>query len=260
MIDIMQWSFSRLNSYYNCPYEWKLRYLDNIEPEKNFFAEYGNLMHKILEKYAKGELSFFELNQYYIDHFNEYIPHDAPPNKTTDVRQSYFDRGLDYLDNIDLDLNQYEILGVELKVEFELFGKPFIGFIDLLVKDKETRELIIIDHKSASIKILKSGKISKSDQAHFLDFRRQLYLYSIPVIKKYGPVSKLKWNMFKDKKWIDIPWKQEEYNETIQWVKNTLDLIQNEKEWAPSPDFWYCNYLCGQRNNACEYKAQKGGK
>ena len=255
IIDIMTWSFSRLNSFYNCKYEWYMHYIECIKSQSNFFSEYGSLLHSILEKYAKGELSLFELNQYYENHFNEEIPHDAPPNNYVDIRQSYYDKGVDYLDNIDLDLDSYEILGVEKKVEFELVGKKFIGFIELLVRDKQTGEIIIIDHKSASIKILKNGNISKSDQAHFLEFRRQLYLYSIPIIKEYGKVSKLKWNMFKDRRWIEVPWKQEEYNEAIQWTKDTLELIEKETEWAPNPDPYYCRYLCGQSNNACEYKA-----
>ena len=172
----------------------------------------------------------------------------------------YYDKGIDYFDNIDLDLENYEILGVEEKVEFTINGKDFIGYIDLLVKDKKTNEIIIIDHKSASLKILKNGKISKSDQQHFLEFKRQLYLYSIPVIKKYGSVSKLKWNMFKDQKWIEIPWVKEEYDEAIQWAKDTLSLIEKESEWNPNPDYYYCHYLCGQRNHACEYKPKPTGK
>lgn len=254
LIDTMQWSFSRLNSYYNCPYEWRLHYLECNKSENGFFGEFGSLVHTILEKYAKGELSLFELNQYYEEHFCEEIPHDAPPNKYVDIRQSYFDKGQEYLNNIDLDLSTYEVLGVELKVNFEIEGKDFVGYIDLLLRDKSTEEIVIVDHKSASIKILKNGNISKSDQQHFLEFKRQLYLYSIPIIKEYGGVSKLKWNMFKDQKWIEIPWKQEEYDEAVQWAKDTLKLIENEKEWLPNPDYYYCHYLCGQRNCACEYK------
>ena len=67
--------------------------------------------------------------------------------------------------------------------------------------------------------------------------------------------------MFKDQKWIEIPWKQEEYDEAIQWAKDTLTLIENEKDWLPNnSSSYYCNYLCGQRNNACEYKPQPNGK
>lgn len=260
LLDTMQWSFSRLNSFYNCNYEWKLRYLECNKSENGFFGEYGSLIHKILEKYAKNELSLFELNSYYEDHFDECVPHDAPPNRFSDIRQSYYDKGIEYFNNIDLDLEKYEILGVEKEIHFKINDKDFIGYIDLLVRDKQTREIIIIDHKSASIKILKNGKISKPDQQHFLDFCRQLYLYSIPIIKEYGSVSKLKWNMFKDQKWIEIPWTQEGYEEAIQWAKNTLELIENEKEWRPNPNYYYCYYLCGQRNHACEYKPQPKSK
>ena len=102
LLETMQWSFSRLNSYYNCPYEWKLHYLECNKSENGFFGEYGSLIHKILEKYEKGELSLFELNKYYEEHFDEDVPHDAPPNKFVNIRQSYYDKGIDYLDNIDL--------------------------------------------------------------------------------------------------------------------------------------------------------------
>ena len=60
--------------------------------------------------------------------------------------------------------------------------------------------------------------------------------------------------MFKDRKWIEIAWDKAEYDETLKWVKNTIELIKSETEWKPSPQKYYCNYLCGQRNNACEYK------
>ena len=62
--------------------------------------------------------------------------------------------------------------------------------------------------------------------------------------------------MFKDKRWIEIPWNKSECEEAIQWAKDTLKLIENESKWLPNPDFYYCNYLCGQRNNACAYKPQ----
>lgn len=251
----MTWSFSRLNSFYNCPYEWKLRYIDCNKSENGFFGEYGSLIHKILEKYEKGELSLFELNDYYEEHFSENVPHDAPPNKYVDIKQSYYEKGLDYFNNIDLDLDKYEVLGVEKEVRFQIAGKDFVGYIDLLLKEKETGKIIILDHKSASIKILKNGKVSKSDQEHVREFIRQLCLYAIPVIEEYGHVDELWWNLFKDKNWLKMPFNKEDYNEAIQWAEDTLTLIENEKDWLPNnSSSYYCNYLCGQRNNACEYK------
>ena len=261
LLDTMTWSFSRLNSFYNCPYEWKLRYIDCNKSENGFFGEYGSLIHKILEKYEKGELSLFELNDYYEEHFSENVPHNAPPNKYVDIKQSYYEKGLDYFNNIDLDLDKYEVLGVEKEVRFQIAGKDFVGYIDLLLKEKETGKIIILDHKSASIKILKNGKVSKSDQEHVREFIRQLCLYAIPIIEEYGHVDELWWNLFKDKKWLKMPFNKEDYNEAIQWAKDTLKLIEAEKEWLPNnSSSYYCNYLCGQRNNACEYKPQLSSK
>lgn len=250
----MVWSFSRLNSYYNCPYEWWMNYIQCYPKAQNFFAQFGSLVHGILEKYEKGELSLFEISQYYEEHFNEIVYCDAPPNMYTDIRQSYYDKGLDYLDHIDLLLDEYDILGVEKEVRFKIGEYDAVGYIDLLLQHKETGAITILDHKSGSIKILKNGNISKSDQAHFLEFKRQLYLYSKPVIEEYGHVEFLEWNLFKDRKHLKIEWKEEEYQEALQWAIDTIELIKKETEWNPYPDFYYCNYLCSQRENACEYK------
>lgn len=205
IIDNMLWSFSRLNSFYNCPHEWYERYIMCQHGESGFFGEFGSCCHSVLEGYAKGEISLFEISQAYENQFQETVVHDAPPNKYVDIRQSYFDKGLDYFDNIDLDLDKFEILGVEKEVRFEIAGKEFIGFIDLLLREKKTGKIIILDHKSASIKFLKNGKVSKSDQNHVTEFIRQLCLYAIPVIKDYGKVDELWWNLFKERKWLKIP-------------------------------------------------------
>ena len=53
-----------------------------------------------------------------------------------------------------------------------------------------------------------------------------------------------------------LEWNKDEFDEAIQWAKDTIQLIADEREWACNPDFYYCNYLCSQRNNCCEYKAR----
>jgi hypothetical protein len=222
----------------------------------NFYAEYGKAIHSVLEKYAKGEISLFEISQAYEEEFLNTVVHDAPPNKYVDIKQSYYDKGLEYFDNIDLDLDQFEILGVEKEVRFKIADKDFIGYIDLLLKEKSTGKIIICDHKSASIKFLKNGSVSKTDQDHVREFIRQLCLYSVSVIEEYGRVDELWWNLFKERKWLKIPFKQEDYDEAIQWAIDTIELIENEKEYPCNPNYYFCWNLCSQRNNACEYKPQ----
>lgn len=260
----MVWSFSRLNSYYTCPYEWYKIYVDCEECEESAVAQFGKFMHHILELYTKGELEIFELSQYYENHFEEFVTKEFPPNKYVDMYEKYYNAGLEYLDNIDLELDKYQVLGIEKEVRFKIDGYDFIGYIDLLLKNKETGEIIILDHKSANIGILKSGAIAKKDREHFEEFKKQLYLYSIPVISEYGYVNKLKWNLFKEQRFIEIPWDKKEYENTIRWASDTVNKIKIEEEWGVNKELikaqeegkstpFYCLFLCSQRK-VCPFK------
>ena len=258
IISLMKWSFSRLNSYDSgCKYEWYKHYVECQQIKQNFYGASGGFCHKILEKYCNGELDIWDLPMYFEEHFNDEVPYDAPFNKYKDLRQDYYDKILDYFNNIDLPIDDYEIIGVEKEIEFEIEGYPFIGFIDLLLRDKKDGKLILCDHKSGSIKKLKSGKISKSDEKHFLEFKRQQYLYSKAIREEYGDdsIKELWWNMFKDRDWIKIPFKQDEYEEAIKWGINTIHKIENETEWEPNIDMFYCKNLCGLEY--CEYRDNK---
>ena len=258
VIGTMTYSFSRLNSFYTCPYEWHRVYIECLDKEDSAQAQFGTLMHTILEKYAKGELEVFELSMYYEEHFDEFITYDFPANKYVDLREKYYNAGLEYLDNISLDLDSYEVLGVEREVHFQINGHDCVGFIDLLLRDKSTGEIIILDHKSASIGILKSGAIAKKDRSHFESFKRQLYLYAKPIIEEYGHVDKLKWNLFKERNYIEIPFVQQEYEDAIKWASDTIDRIEAETEWGINKELsaamidgkyppFYCSQLCSQR-------------
>lgn len=255
IVDQMRWSFSRLSSFDTCKYMWKLTYIDGVKGEPNFYSQFGSFCHKILEKYYKGELAIFELADYYADHYLEEVTYDAPPNKYKDLGADYYAKGMSYFENFEDIDDKYEILGIEKQVKFEIAGKEFVGYIDLLLRDKETGAIKVVDHKSGSIKILKSGKISKSDTEHFLSFQRQLYLYSKAVIEEYGEVPKtLAWNLFRTGNVIETPFVREDYEAAIKWADETIKKIENERDWSPTPDDFFCRFICDHRNSACEWK------
>ena len=55
----MDWSFTKLETYLNCPKAFWQNYLDpsrTSEPLGNAFSDYGLFVHKLLEKWATGEL------------------------------------------------------------------------------------------------------------------------------------------------------------------------------------------------------------
>lgn len=252
IIDSMIWSFTRLNGFYNCKQEWKYTYLDVLPKSENGMAQFGTLCHKTLELYEKGKLDIFSVADYYKENFDLVVTERFPYNQYKDLRESYYQIGLDYFENLDLITEEYEILGIEKKVKFTIGDIPVMGYIDLLLRNINTGEITILDHKSASIKLLKSGKVSKKDEEHFESFKKQLYLYSIPVVEEYGHVDYLEWNMFKQGgERITIPWKKGECEAAGAWVLDTIKQIKEEEEWPPKLDPFYCRYLCCQRNN-CE--------
>ena len=254
LIDNMTWSFSRLNSFCTCKYEWYLQYIEGCTGDNNFYAEYGSFCHKILEMYAHGKLSIFELADYFNEHFDEAIP-SSIYSKTTDIRGKYRKLGTEYFENIDLDFDNYEILGIELKCDFEIDGKKFTGFIDLLLREKATGDIILQDHKSAEYPIGKRGKMLKSEVDKFEQYKKQLYLYCVQVYKDYGVFpKKIGWNYFKNRKWLFLDFNKKDYDEAIEWAKQTIVEINETEFFPPNPDFYYCHNLCRFRNSYCEYK------
>lgn len=252
IVDTMTWSFSRLESFYQCPLAWRRTYID-CEPKcSNAFAEYGSCCHKILEEYEKGELSIFDLSDEYDRRFADEVVTDFPPNKYADLRESYYLKGQKYFEEIDLPIDEIEILGVEEKVNFELGGKPFVGFIDLRYRDKNGN-IIFMDHKSANIGITKTGKISKSSAEKMKKYKYQQYLYTIPFVESGQKVDYLEWNFFNNQKIYRIPWSEKEYNEARKWALDTIELIENKSDWDPNTDWYFCNNLCDYRLY-CPYK------
>ena len=252
IVDSMTWSFSRLESFYNCKLGWYKKYIECEHGCGNAFAEYGTLVHQLMEEYFKGDLSIFDLAIEYENRFDGTVIDQFPPNKYVDMRQSYYYKGQNYLENFDGLINDdCKILGVEEKVNFEIGGKPFIGFIDLLFRDSNDK-LVFCDHKSATLKWKKNGEISKTSAEKMLMYKRQQYLYCKALIDKGTLPDYLAWNFFNDQKMVMIPFDQNEYEEALQWAEDTIHLIEAEEDFEPKIDYYYCHNLCDVREN-CIY-------
>lgn len=251
----MRWSYSRLNAFQQCKYGFYLNYIlnnpDLYLPESNFYSENGSLCHETLEKLLKGDLDVEDAASYYINKFNEQICYST--------KQSIMDRKMescaDYFANTDFDwLGAYNILGVEKKMFFHIDKKNFVAYIDLLLEHKESKDIIVVDHKSGGFPLTKAGTISKNKKQSFDGYRKQAYIYAHAVHEKYGKFPTfLCWNYFADDgQWLKIPFDENEYDETINWVKRTIQSIEQEQDYEPSMDFFYCTNLCAFRNS-CEY-------
>ena len=76
---------------------------------------------------------------------------------------------------------KYEIIGVELKLEFKIGKYKFVGYADLVVRNKESGEVILVDHKQATHFMKKDGTPLKNQLENrsvwqFLQRVHRLYL------------------------------------------------------------------------------------
>jgi len=245
LIEDMTFSYSRINSYESCPYGWRLNYIDQYRKENKFYSSYGKLMHSILEQYYNGKITKPQLPVEFLTRFSTEVKGVRPSGK---IVQSYLNKGLNYLRNADkFDLNT---LAVEKKFNFEVEGIPMTGIVDYL--GEKDGDIYLIDHKSHELKP-RSGRLKPTVKDKELDdYLRQLYLYSEAIRQEFGKYPAfLCFNCFKNGELIKEKFDQQKFEETIQWVVETVEKIKNDTDFDPNYDYFYCKWICDQSCN-CE--------
>lgn len=248
LIRDMTWSYSRLNSFEDCPHRWYLKYIKypKAEKKKLFFASYGSFMHELLADYYSVNKTADQLRIAYLTEFRQNVSLPAP---SYNVFQNYFNDGLEYIKTLDKPTG--EILGVEQKMEFDLGGIRMTGFLDLY--SKEEGKLIITDHKSRNLKP-RSGRAKPTKGDQELDsYLRQLYIYAGFLEKSTGKLpDELRFNTFRQQMVIKEPFQMDAYLSAQQWAKDTVEAICKENKFPPSVEFFKCKYLC-ECQDLCDY-------
>ncbi len=222
---------------------FKKSYIDCLSKTNNAFAQWGTFGHTLLEKYYRGELEFYELSQAFRDGYDKNVTLRFPPNNYVNLNETYYESGKRYFDNFEGDFGDCEILGVETKVETEVGGYRFIGYIDLIIQDPNG-DIFICDHKSKSI--FKSKKERR-------EYLHQLYLYAIYRYEKYGKYpTKLIYNMFRVGEFETEEFDIKELEKTKTWFTDTVKEIYKDKEFKAKPSDFFCNWLCGVRHH-CKF-------
>mgnify|MGYP006370158437 FL=1 len=256
------WSYSRTTCFGNCKYEYYLNYIvkdyELYPPEGNYYADVGKLVHEILAMYFQGELSKDDVYQYFISYYDDYIENKVSP-KIMD--KTYFNIA-DYFANFDIDwINNYEILGAEVEERFKVGKYNFVGYIDLLLRDKRDNKLVVLDHKSSSYPFMLNGEVKANSKESFEKYKKQMYLYCHAVHERTGEWPKeMTWNHYKDGgRLATIPFIMSEYKEIMKWFKESLAEIEAEEDFPANLNYFYCNNLCKFRKS-CEYKELGGGR
>ncbi|MGN1341180.1 MAG: RecB family exonuclease [Oscillospiraceae bacterium] len=260
------WSYSRVNCYDNCPRCFDLCYNQKVDKLNNAFAQWGSLVHKCLELYFKNELDLFSLTDYYCAHYDEFVTCAFPENYYADLNETYYNAGIEYLDNFPgVDTGKYEAIGVEREFTVEVNGRRMYGFIDLILKDKQDGQYIVVDHKSAGS--LKGKKLK--------EYLVQLYLYSAFIREEYGVFpKKLVFNLFRAGEVVEEQFNEAAYNEAVEWFSAEAERANKDTDFADKISLayaekdkdisefkrndYFCNNICSARAY-CERSAEYEG-
>jgi len=182
-------SFSAMKTYQECPYAYKLKYIDDvIKFDANIFSAFGSAIHETLEKKIVDE----EIDEetLFVDNFRkqlEEIPKEVRKEKCSTADMILFkEQGVklvsQYLTEFKrLFKDDYEVISVEERIKEEIPDAElkFLGFIDLVVKNKRTGKYHIIDLKTCGW-----GWKNEKKSAKLMVY--QLIFYKHFFAKKHG--------------------------------------------------------------------------
>jgi len=146
-------SFSEFSLFKECAHRHLIeKHLSLVQQPPSIHLFFGTAIHSAIEY---GLSHNYNLNQR-IDHFKKMFYDDMVNNlkdsKEYELVNDFIDQGIHMLQKILTEkvLKKYDLIGVEYPLYEQIFGiYHFKGFIDLIVRDKKTGKVVIIDWKTS---------------------------------------------------------------------------------------------------------------
>ena len=236
-----RYSFSKLAAFKQCPMSFYLSYVKGDKPDEieNYFSQFGSFAHKLLEQWALGELPSFCLAEEWTAGYDENVVMPPPPFPRG-MSEKFYNAALDYFENFDGFGDEWEVVSAEKKFVLNLEGYQISGIADLLLRNVNTGEFWIIDHKSKSLNSLKK---------ELNIYRKQLYLYAMWCKETYGAYpTKISFNMFKEGCFVDEAFSLDALEETKRWFLDTIHEIEDFdvfELWEAKYNSYFCSNICG---------------
>jgi RecB family exonuclease len=197
-------SYSQFSTWVQCPYRWKLNYIDGRrEFTDSIHTLFGTSMHEVLQTYLTvmytdtiKTADELELDTMLLQRMKENFMNILKNNGgvefcTKEDMGEFYQHGLAILDwfkkkrGMYFSKNGYELVGIEVPIEYELPNKiKFIGYIDVLIKDTVRNKYKIIDIKTSTMGWNKWAKADKNKTNQLLLYK-QFYgaQHDIPLDK-----------------------------------------------------------------------------
>jgi len=255
VISNIRFSYSSVSAFDNCPYSFKLAYLDVAPRENNFFGEYGTLIHECFEKYFLGKLEAFELSQEYAKKYDTTIKTPLI-GFTPGLEDKYKQQGKDFFDSFSFNKDDYDIIFAEDKIDTTLDGINIVAKPDLVLVEKESGKVILFDYKTATPfwESKSSGK-EMSDKKKINGYYKQMLLYTYALQKEHDiSVDEITLWFIRLDKMVTVARNLDEENTVVQEFSKIVEKIKAEEVFPyNNSNQFFCNNLCGVRAS-CEYK------
>jgi len=251
------YSNSRVSTYENCPYKYKLQYIDKKKPDSPTTIEafMGSMVHETLEhlyklKKFKKRVAKASLIKFYRDLWEKNYSKDiliVKEEKEKVCSENYRKMGEKYISDYYERMKPFEdmtILGLETMDRMTLpDGNQWHVRIDKLGCDKEGN-YFVCDYKT-------NARMKDQEEA---DEDRQLALYSIWVKDKFKDAKSVKliWHMLAFDKDAISERTDEQLKKLQQDVMDKIKEIENAKEF-PRNQTALCDY-CGFKEECPSFK------
>ena len=184
-------SYSKFALWEQCPYSWKLQYVDKaITWSDNIHTLFGTAMHEVLQEYIRVmytksivEADKLLLEEELEDRMKKLFMEIKMRNGgeefcTKDEMMEFYNDGLKIIDffkkkrGMYFSKKGYELLGIETALNWDLPNNlKFKGFIDLIIKDNIRNRIKIIDIKTSSWGWNKYAKADKNKTDQLLLYK-----------------------------------------------------------------------------------------
>ena len=179
-------SYSQFSKWDKCPYTWKLDYVDKAETfVGNIYTLFGTAIHETIQAYLVAyygktikyadSLPLHDILQYRMEenYKKSKEQHGDDFDVSLEDMKSFFQDGINIIDEFlkrkssHFPKKNTELVGIELDIKSELENKlTFVGYMDVVLHNKVTGRIRIIDIKTATMgwnKYMKADK-NKTDQ------------------------------------------------------------------------------------------------
>ena len=212
------WSFSRVNSFHNCPKEYQKHYLEHLKLDSgNVYTEFGTFSHNTIQSLVRGEIKYNEMYPKWQDEVGNW---EVDPNSyqfdNDKIKTGYIANLNHYFKHTQVPAgSQFETEKPVLATIGENNKYVFVGYVDTQYVD-EDGNLVLIDYKTSSRSSFSKAKLPEKSL--------QLMLYAIGKHQhSHLPYSKIRC-MFDMMKYVTVHYQQEngKWNTSVQerskWV------------------------------------------